>query len=140
MQRAYIVISLCLVAGMLVPAVNPVATRASSVANLKSNPLVRQAIEDLAQRKSISPDEVEVVSVEEVVWPDTSMGCPHPDMRYTQVLQDGMRIMLRVNGRDYAYHSGGHRTPFLCDRKGSPQKPQKPTQIHHAPGQGNLDH
>ena len=136
-QRAYIVISLCLLAGVLVPAVNPVATRASSVANLERNPLVRQAIEDLAQRESISPDAVEVVSVEEVVWPDTSMGCPHPDMRYAQVLQDGMRIILRADGREYAYHSGGHRAPFLCNRTGSPKKPP---QIHHAPAPGNLDH
>ena len=136
-QRAYIVISLCLVAGMLVPAVNPVATRASSVANLKSNPLVRQAIEDLAQRESISPDDVEVVSVEEVEWPDTSMGCPRPDMRYRQVLQDGMRIILRANGREYAYHSGGHRAPFLCDNKGSPPTP---AQTHQPPGPDNFDH
>ena len=136
-KRAYIVISLCLLAGMLVPAVNPVATRASSVANLERNPLVRQAIEDLAQRESISPDAVEVVSVEEVVWPDTSMGCPHPDMRYAQVLQDGMRIILRADGREYAYHSGGQRAPFLCNRKGSLQKPP---QIHHVPGPENPDH
>ena len=140
MQLIYILVSLCLVAGLLSLTVNPVATRASSVADLKSKPLVVQAIEDLAQRESISPDEVEVVSAEEVVWPDTSMGCPHPDMRYPQVLQDGMRIILRANGREYAYHSGGHRAPFLCDRKVSLQKPQKPPQIHLAPGPGNLNH
>ncbi len=81
-------------------------------------PQIAEAIEDLAQRQSIPPSEVEVVSVEEVVWPDSSLGCPQPGMRYRQVLQDGMRIILRANGRQYTYHSGGRRAPFLCERKG----------------------
>ena len=81
-------------------------------------PQIAEAIEDLAQRQSVPASEVEVVSVEEVVWPDSSLGCPQPGMRYRQVLQDGMRIILRANGRHYAYHSGGSRAPFLCERKG----------------------
>lgn len=84
---------------------------------LRNTPQVRSAIEDLAGRETISPADVEVVSVEEVVWPDSSLGCPQPGMRYRQVLQDGMRIILRANGREYDYHSGGNRAPFLCIQK-----------------------
>ena len=100
---------------------SPIETKASSLNAMQNNPVVKQAIEDLAQRESITPDKIEVVSVEEMVWPDTSMGCPHPDMQYMQVLQDGMRIILRANGHEHAYHSGGNRGPFLCDRKISAQ-------------------
>lgn len=117
MQRANVLLSHFLMASVLLFLVSPIETEASPVNTLHKNPLVGQAIEDLAQRESVPPADVEVLSVEEVVWPDTSMGCPHPDMRYTQVPQDGARIILRARGRQYAYHSGGNRTPFLCSLK-----------------------
>jgi hypothetical protein len=77
--------------------------------------LVAQARTDLAQRFSISADQITVESVEAVVWPDGSLGCPRPDMVYTQVLRDGARIRLRVGQQVYNYHSGGNRPPFLCE-------------------------
>lgn len=81
---------------------------------LSSNPLVQQVINDLARQESLLPAEIELLSFEEVVWPDTSLGCPHPEMRYRQVPQDGVRIVLRARGALWEYHSGGHRAPFLC--------------------------
>ena len=106
----------CLMAAVLIR-YDLMAARASSVDNMHTNPVVRQAVEDLAQRESISADDIDVVSVEKVMWPDTSMGCPHPGMRYRQVPQDGLRIILRAQGSQHTYHSGGHRPPFLCDLK-----------------------
>jgi hypothetical protein len=81
---------------------------------MRENPLVQQAMLDLAKRESISSEEITLVSFEEVVWPDASMGCPHPDMRYRQVPQDGARIVLLARGERREYHSGGNRAPFLC--------------------------
>jgi len=78
-------------------------------------PLVEQAVADLASRLSIDPAEIEVVTAEAVVWPDTSLGCPLPDMQYLQVLTEGFRIELRVKDRTYAYHGGRGRGPFLCE-------------------------
>ena len=78
--------------------------------------LVQQAMEDLAQRLNITPEEIEVVEVQAVTWGDTSMGCPQPDMRYKQVPQDGLLIKLKVEGKVYEYHSGGSREPFLCEQ------------------------
>lgn len=83
---------------------------------LRSNPLVQQAINDLARRESISPAHIELVSFEEVVWPDSSLGCPHPGMRYRQVPEDGAKIVLRFSGGERVYHSGGSRPPFWCRR------------------------
>jgi len=77
--------------------------------------LVDQAVADLVKRLKISTDEVKVVSVEMVTWPDASLGCPQPGMAYAQVLQDGLRIRLEANGQTYQYHSGGSRAPFLCE-------------------------
>ena len=80
-----------------------------------SNPLVAKAIYDLADRLGVDVSAVAFVSFEGVVWPDGSMGCPQPGMAYTQVLTDGARTHLEVNGFSYWYHSGGVRDPFLCE-------------------------
>lgn len=120
----------------LLPAALPIKAESLRVDTMQINPLVAEAIEDLAQQESISPDDIELASIEEVIWPDTSMGCPHPDMRYRQVPQDGLRIILRANGRQYSYHSGGNRSPFLCKLKGV----QRATgRIEQAPDTDGMD-
>ena len=80
-----------------------------------SDPATAAAIDELSVRLGVSPDQITVVSVEAVVWPDASLGCPQPGMMYAQVLQDGMRIVLSVDGVEYAYHSGETQAPFLCE-------------------------
>ena len=77
-------------------------------------PIVEGAIQDLAHSLAIAAIEIEVVEVQAVVWPDTALGCPRPDMRYLQVTVDGARILLKAAGKTYEYHSGGNRPPFLC--------------------------
>ena len=76
--------------------------------------LVIQAKKDLADRLSIPVDQIEVLEATSVVWPDASLGCPQPDMRYKQVQVDGVLIRLQANGQVYEYHSGGSRGLFLC--------------------------
>lgn len=80
------------------------------------SPFVEQAVADLAARLGTTPDRIEVISATLVTWPDSSMGCPQPGMEYLQALQDGSLIELGHDGRVYRYHSGGNRTPFLCDQ------------------------
>ena len=84
---------------------------------LPITPDVRLAKADLAQRLQIEPDRIEVVRVEEVDWPDGSLGCPQQDMLYKQVLVNGVFIQLIVKGVTYNYHGGGGRDPFLCISK-----------------------
>lgn len=76
--------------------------------------MVGVAVTDLALRLTVDPEMVSVRLVEEVVWPNAGMGCPHPDMRYAQVMVDGLRIVLVHDGVEYRYHSGGSVEPFLC--------------------------
>ncbi len=80
-----------------------------------ANPLVVQASKDLARRLDVGIEEITVISAEAVVWPDGGLGCPRPGMVYPQVQQDGMRIVLAVAGKQYRYHSGERRPPFLCE-------------------------
>jgi hypothetical protein len=80
------------------------------------NPLIIQAKEDLAERLGISPNQIALLSFEAVVWPDSSLGCPQPGMRYLQVPMDGALMRLGVDTEMYFYHSGGAQDPFLCEQ------------------------
>lgn len=80
-----------------------------------SQPFVRLAQEDLAKRLSVPAEQIELIEVRDVVWPDKGLGCPQPGMAYTQVQVDGLLIRFRTGGRLYEYHSGGNRPPFLCE-------------------------
>ena len=73
------------------------------------------AVEDLSQRLGIPGDQIRVSDVRAVTWPDSSLGCPQPDMMYAQMLQDGYLISLNVAGTPYFYHSGPDQMPFLCE-------------------------
>ena len=79
-----------------------------------------QATADLTKRLGVDAARVTVVSTAEVTWRDGSLGCPEAGMRYTQALVPGTRTILEVDGKQYHYHSGGHRAPFLCE---NPQPP-----------------
>ena len=76
--------------------------------------LVIQAKEDLAHRLSMPIDRIQVLEARSVVWPDASLGCPQPGMRYKQVPVDGVLIRLKTDGQVYEYHGGGGRGLFLC--------------------------
>jgi hypothetical protein len=77
--------------------------------------VANQAKEDLARRLAIPAAQIEVPEAQFVVWPDGSLGCPQPDMAYTQVPVDGALISLRAGERVFNYHSGGD-APFMCRR------------------------
>lgn len=77
--------------------------------------LVDLARADLAERLGIKIDAIMLISYEDVVWPDSSLGCQQPGMAYLQVPKDGSRIILEFEGTTYDYHTGGGRDPFLCE-------------------------
>ncbi len=66
-----------------------------------------RAIADLAKRLDINADRIEVVRVESVEWPDTSLGCPQPGQAYAQVITPGQILVLSANGQEYEYHTSG---------------------------------
>ena len=88
--------------------------------------LVERAKEDLAQTLSVPVEEVKVLEAKSVVWPDASLGCPQPGMKYRQVPMDGALIRLAVDGKVYEYHSGGGRDPFHCEQPLKLQKDAPP--------------
>jgi len=86
--------------------------------------LIERAKNDLAARLSIPVAEISLVETKEVVWPDSSLGCPQPGMEYLQVPEDGAQILLQAQEKVYDYHVGGARGLFLCENaSGSPYPP-----------------
>lgn len=81
------------------------------------------AVADLAARLSVDAGTVATVADEQVTWRDGSLGCPQPDMSYTQALVNGYRIQLAVDGVTYWYHGANGAPPFACD---NPQPPAPP--------------
>lgn len=79
-----------------------------------SNPLVKKAKADLAIRLGINVNQIEIVSVDQVTWPDGSLGCPQPGMFYTQVMVEGSQIILRYQGQQYDYHTDASHV-YLCE-------------------------
>ena len=85
--------------------------------NQGTETLVRQAKEDLARRLSIDVDQIKTLEVREVVWPDSSLGCPEEGIVYQQVPQEGLLIRLGVGKSMYFYHSDKTQVPFLCEQR-----------------------
>lgn len=78
------------------------------------------AVDDAAASAGADASAIVVVEAETVTWPDGSLGCPEPDMLYTQALVDGYRIVLEVAGTPVAYHGTVGSDPFVCR---SPEPP-----------------
>ena len=76
--------------------------------------LAQIAIDDLVERIGVGPDDITVVSVDEVTWRDASLGCPRKGFDYAQVLTPGIRIVLAVDDTEYRYHGGNGQDPFYC--------------------------
>ncbi len=56
-------------------------------------------MQDLAVRLGLPLERVSLVSEQQVTWPSGALGCPQPDMSYTQALVPGGRIAV------IAFHS-----------------------------------
>lgn len=71
-------------------------------------------VTSLAERLRIAVDDVTVVSIEGVTWPDADLGCSQPGMSYTQTLVDGSRVILKAGRMQYEYCAGPDGVIFFC--------------------------
>lgn len=75
---------------------------------------VEAARRHLASRLDIGGDAIELLEARTVTWADSSLGCSEPGQMYLQVLMPGTFIRLAVADREFRYHAGEGRMPFLC--------------------------
>ena len=92
------------------------STSASSTSGYEGplSDLVDIVLAVLSDRLAIPASDITVVGAESMVWPNGALGCPQPDMAYTQALVEGTLIVLFADDNTYSFHSGGAREPFLC--------------------------
>lgn len=75
---------------------------------------VELARADAARRSGAPLEQITVVAAESVTWNDGSLGCPQPDLLYTQALVPGYRIRLRGPGQSFYYHASARGELVLC--------------------------
>jgi hypothetical protein len=81
-----------------------------------------RAAELVAERSGHSPDELEILRVEEVTWPSAALGCPDPEKVYAQVTTPGFRIILGSPDRVHTWelHTNEDATAIVHCRDGRP--------------------
>lgn len=72
---------------------------------MREEPAVAAAIAQAAARAGLEESEVVVTRVEEVTWPDASLGCPQSGMAYIQVLTPGYRVVTFAGGERIEWHT-----------------------------------
>jgi hypothetical protein len=75
---------------------------------------------EIALARELLGEDAEAVVAERVTWSDGSLGCPEPDMLYTQALVEGYRIVLLTEEGEVAFHGADGEPPIRCD---DPQEP-----------------
>lgn len=81
--------------------------------------LITAIARDLSRQSDTPMDEIAFISTEPVSWPDTSLGCPAPDLFYAEVITEGYLVTMAINGRPFEYHTDGGANFVLC-RDGLP--------------------
>ena len=77
---------------------------------------VRAAISDMAAKPRVAPEAVQVVSISQVDWSDTSLGCPQPGMFYAQIIVEGYKIILSAGGQQVEYHADQRGRVVMCSK------------------------
>ena len=116
-------LSACGIRRFLAPRAEPTAVQEEADETLSR--LIERAQEDLLQATGAAADEITVVSTEEVEWGDTSLGCPHPDEMYAQMITPGYFIVLKSGGSTFDFHSGDRprRTAGALHRRRDARRP-----------------
>lgn len=98
------------------PLVQPTSPgQSTSPISMPPTPQFPSAMEDaaitalralIAEQLQIASTELTLVSAEQVIWPDASLGCPQPGQMYAQVLTSGWRaVFADAAGREYDVHT-----------------------------------
>jgi hypothetical protein len=93
------------------------ATAAQPTASVAGIPgdLLNNVLSDAAQRTGVATDALVVTRAEVMTWPDGSLGCPEPDMFYTQALVDGYWIVLEAESQTLDYRADSDMNWRICD-------------------------
>ena len=121
MSKPTIPAILCLATGLAACASgtiepSPVLKPEAAVVHNDLQSIVAAAKQDAIARGAPA-QAITVQSAQRVTWRDGSLGCPEPQMQYTQALVPGWRVILRVGDATYDYHATINGHLILCPRE-----------------------
>jgi hypothetical protein len=89
--------------------------------------LRRALVADAARYFNVPENQVVLTRAEKVTWSDAALGCPQPEMGYTQATVDGYRVVARADAREAVYHTNTGSNPNLVRCKEAlPVRGQRP--------------
>ncbi|HEY1013014.1 MAG TPA: hypothetical protein VGE07_09955, partial [Herpetosiphonaceae bacterium] len=85
-------------------------------------PVDQLAVAALAKQLNLPPADVKVAKVEAQDWPDSSLGCPEPDMMYLTVITPGAKVTLEAGGKSYDVHANADGSQLVLCESGKPTR------------------
>lgn len=82
--------------------------------------LIEMAKKDLGQQFSIPATDITLIEAREIIWPDSSLGCPNPSSMYLQVLTPGYLIRFRALDQEIEFHADQQDTLIYCPNPSPP--------------------
>jgi hypothetical protein len=79
---------------------------------------VQRAKQDLAERIGVAESEIELASVSDEDFPNSSLGAPVGDEMGAQMIMSGWKIILTADGKNYEYRADKYQLR-LRDFKGT---------------------
>ncbi len=83
--------------------------------------VMQRLIEAAARDAGVNADEVVLERAEDTTWRDGSLGCPQPNMAYTQALVEGYWVVLHAGGEEFDMRVTRRGTFTRC--QGSTKQP-----------------
>jgi len=80
---------------------------------LPPEPLVSEALADASRRTGVPVAALSVVESSSRTFRDGSLGCPEPEMNYTQALVPGWRLVIRAGEELLDYRMATRGTAFM---------------------------
>lgn len=80
--------------------------------------VVELAKKDIMLKYNVLGQDIKVINIKPVDWPDTSLGNPQPGMAYAQVITPGFIIILIDRNNTYEYYTSYDRVILFKVQKG----------------------
>jgi hypothetical protein len=82
--------------------------------------LIDRALDDLAEKRSVDADSIQLVQLESAVWTTVDLGCGDQTQEVDGSLEiEGFRIVLASEGENYEYHTDNRSSIRLCAQIGT---------------------
>ena len=98
------------------PATGPAPATAAAPPSAPA-PLIKAALDDAASHTGLPAEQLKVLDVTAVTWPDGSLGCPEPGLMYPQMLVPGFRITIEAAEKRLDYHLSKRGAVVLCPQE-----------------------